>query len=95
MTLNYKNDVGAEGKRIPLFRKFVKKEYIDSVDLPVTKKLSEIMQKELIDLSHVDETEVNEFKEEVILTDEQEFNISDNIEHMDDVLSDGETDDED
>jgi hypothetical protein len=53
------------------------------------------MQKELIDLSHVDETEVNEFKEEVILTDEQEFNISDNIEHMDDVLSDGETDDED
>ena len=90
----FNNDVGDEGKRIPLFLKFVKKQYIDPVDLPVIKKLSEIMQNELIDLSHVEETEVNEVNEEVLLRDEQEFDISDNIENMDDVVSDGETDDD-
>jgi hypothetical protein len=52
------------------------------------------MQNELIDLSHVEETEVNEVNEEVLLRDEQEFDISDNIENMDDVVSDGETDDD-
>jgi hypothetical protein len=90
----YQNEVGAEGKRIPLFKKFVKQGYLHPVDLPVIKKFSEIMQMELIDLSHVDETQVNEVDEEVSLRDEQEFDISDNIENMDDVVSGGETDED-
>ena len=90
----YSNEVGADGKRIPLFQKFVKLEYLESVNLPVNKKLSELMKESLIDLSNVDEIEVSRVDDNAVLNDEQLFDISDNIEHMDDVLSDGETDDE-
>lgn len=52
------------------------------------------MKENLIDLSNVDEIEVSRVDDNAVLNDEQLFDISDNIEHMDDVLSDGETDDE-
>jgi len=58
--------------------------------------LCKLTSERLVDLAEVNEGDLANIRdEEIQLQDDDVFNITDNIENMDDILSDGDTDADD